>query len=534
MATDTIPAPPAEAPDIFPPAGSRRALKRGRIALADPVLVAGLVVLVAISLLLRIRSIHLYYWVDEGLSVGIASHHFTAIPGLLRQDGSPPLYYLLLHVWMSIFGRGEVTTHVLSLIFALLTVPVAFWAGSSLFDRRVGWFCAILAATVPYLTMYAQETRMYALLALLALIFAWSLLEVFVRRRRGFLPAFVVSLTASMYTHNWALFMAVMSVVAVLVCVWQAPRIERRGLWRDAAIAYGATAILYAPWLPTLAYQSHHTGAPWDLAPVFWNITQGLYWTVGGRGAAIAILLAGGAGLLTASRLGAHQRRVTVAAWSLLLLGIGTLFLAFLYSKITVAWADRYFAVVVAPLILLFGLGLARGGRLAIVALVLCLAFWILDPVPHQLNNKSNVASVVAKLRPHLQAQTVVLSPQPEEVPTIEYYFPAAARYVTPIASRVPDPRIMDWRDALTRFRHANDRAVLRSVLASMTPGQRILLMDPQGEPKVPLWMQLIRRASFDWTSMLEHDHGLVRVGTSYAHLYSAGVAVAGTVYAVR
>ena len=38
---------------------------------------------------------------DEGIAVGISSHSLSAIPGILRYDGSPPLYYLLLHVWMS-------------------------------------------------------------------------------------------------------------------------------------------------------------------------------------------------------------------------------------------------------------------------------------------------------------------------------------------------------------------------------------------------------------------------------------------------
>ena len=43
------------------------------------------------------RRIHARFWIDEGLSVGIASHPLVDIPGVLRQDGSPPLYYLLLN-----------------------------------------------------------------------------------------------------------------------------------------------------------------------------------------------------------------------------------------------------------------------------------------------------------------------------------------------------------------------------------------------------------------------------------------------------
>ena len=42
-------------------------------------------------------------------------------------DGSPPLYYLLLHGWMAIFGETEAATRALSLVFALVAVPVAYW-----------------------------------------------------------------------------------------------------------------------------------------------------------------------------------------------------------------------------------------------------------------------------------------------------------------------------------------------------------------------------------------------------------------------
>ena len=106
-------------------------------ALPVPVRLAfGLAFLTGFSLALRTQAIHARYWIDEGLSVGISSHPFFDVPGLLRQDGSPPLYYLLLHGWMDVFGTDEASTHALSLLFALLMVPAALWAGWSLFGRR--------------------------------------------------------------------------------------------------------------------------------------------------------------------------------------------------------------------------------------------------------------------------------------------------------------------------------------------------------------------------------------------------------------
>ena len=92
-------------------------------------------VLLAASAYMRTRYISVQFWMDEAITTGIASHSLSAIPGLLRHDGSPPLFYFLLHFWMQGFGTSEAATHSLSLLFGLLTIPVGMWAGWSLFGR---------------------------------------------------------------------------------------------------------------------------------------------------------------------------------------------------------------------------------------------------------------------------------------------------------------------------------------------------------------------------------------------------------------
>ena len=52
--------------------------------------------LLAVSLYLRTDSLGESLWMDEGLSIGIAMQPLFDIPGTLRVDGSPPLYYMLL------------------------------------------------------------------------------------------------------------------------------------------------------------------------------------------------------------------------------------------------------------------------------------------------------------------------------------------------------------------------------------------------------------------------------------------------------
>jgi mannosyltransferase len=528
-ARETLPAPP----EVAAPAFAGRTFVRPQTArLWRWGTVGAIAVLLLVSLWLRTRALHVHYWVDEALSVGISSHPLSQLPGLLRQDGSPPLYYVLLHGWIALRGNGEVATHELSLIFALLTIPLAYWAGSSLFDRRAGLIGAVLAAGAPYLTAYGQETRMYALLALLSLLVAASFVHVFVRRNRRYLPLFAVSLAASLYTHNWALFLALMCGLAFLVCVREFPH-ERRALWRDGLLGFGGVFVLYAPWLPTVVYQARHTGAPWDLPPVIWSLSQGLYSLVGGRGAAVALLLAGGSGLLAIRQFPQLGSRLGLAVKVLLVLGVGTLLLAWIYSKITPAWANRYLAVIVGPLILLFALGLARAGRLGLVALALIACFWVLDPVPTSLDSKSNVAHAVAKVRRDIGSNALVLSTQPEQVPTLAYYLPHVSRFGTPLGP-VPDPRVMDWRNALERFRRSSVRSVLAPMLRSLTPGERVVLVVPVLKQTSPAWFKLIDRSNNRWGEALTRDHSLQRIADSAPHLYSSGLPVRVTVYIKR
>ena len=117
-------------------------LGTARLAVSVPKSMLALAFLIGISLALRTQAIHARFWIDEGLSVGISSHPLLDIPGVLREDGSPPLYYLILKLWMSMFGSGEGDTHALSVAFALLIIPVAWVGARALFGDRAAWIAA--------------------------------------------------------------------------------------------------------------------------------------------------------------------------------------------------------------------------------------------------------------------------------------------------------------------------------------------------------------------------------------------------------
>jgi mannosyltransferase len=474
--------------------------------------------LAAAGLALHWRALGAPLWIDEGISIGIASHPLGAIAGVLRQDGSPPLYYVLLHVWMGVFGHGAAATHALSIACVALAVPAGAWAVAAAFGRLAAVLCAALLALSPFVGLYADETRMYALLVLLALLAVGTFLRAFVLGRRRWSAPFGVALAAVMYTHNWGLFFAAAVGAAFALLLAWGP--GRRALLVNGAIGFGLAALLYAPWLPTLAFQAAHTGAPWSHVPSGRSLTRALTRMWSGHLPETLALLVGGGGLYEVARRGDPAQRRAIAALGVI--AAATLLIAWEWSRLSSpAWALRYLVIVLAPLIALVAIGLGRLPVLGIATVALLFALsWHGHPSDRTLERKSDLQRVVATLGPSVPAHALVVSTQPEQVPLLRYALGPGHGYLTPMGA-VADPQVMDWRDALARLRADRGRRLLLSVVRGMGPSGRVLLIQPQfSHPDSP-WTSLVRRRARAWGRMLRRrmrvvarvvpDHGYSR-----------------------
>ncbi len=487
-----------------------RSERRLELRVSDGVLAAvTLLALIALSAYVRTRSISGSFWMDEGLSVGIASHPLRDIPGVLREDGSPPLYYTGLHLWMQAFGRTETAVHWFSLTFSLLTIPAAMWAGWSLWGKRAGFIGAAICALNPFLTSYGEEARMYSLMALLALIATACFLHAFVYRRgRLWVVLFGVFQTLMLYTHNWGIFYGLAAFAALALLWWRSE--ERKRLAIDGLIGFGIAAVLFLPWLPTLLFQSRHTAAPWGRAPRFGAPIQISRDLLGGDRASIVLLLCGGFGLAQVLQSRKEPRdRERLSIYTLIVIPVVTLAIAWILSQITPAWASRYFAVALGPMLLLGALGLARARMLGFAALVVLMLFW-LNPRPFVDGYKSDVRDIGAEAGSQMRAGDLVVVGQPEQTPLAWYYLPGGLRYAD-TAGPVDDPRHMDWVDAMDRYEAAQPREVLPPLLDELQPGQKVLFMRPLTEGvenwSAP-WTQLARRRSAQFGAILQEQAG--------------------------
>ena len=433
---------------------------------------AALGVLVAVSAVVRLEGLRLPLWSDEGISLGIASHPVVDIPAVLRHDGSPPLYYVLLHGWMRWWGSSAASVRTLSLLVALAGVPIAFGVARSLFGRRAGWMAAVLAATSAYLGEHGSEARMYALVAVLGLVAAGALAQAFAFRRRRWLPLFVVSTALLVYTHTWGVFFVVGAAAAVIRCAVAAR--DRRRAWLDAALALAAVAALVSPWVPILVDQAAHTGAPWSRRPAAGAMGVALVSVLGGAWTALVALAA----LAPIARAVRREPRAPghVAVTALALLVGAALAASWLASQVEPAWSARYFGILLGPLVVLVALGLARAGRAGVAGAVAMAVLGVAvtgNPLP-----KGNVEQVAAQLAGVVGPGDVVLSTQMEQVPLLHVELGPDLRYAVP-DGEVGDPRVADWREAFERSQAAQPAAVLAPLVDDLRPGGHVVVVCP-------------------------------------------------------
>ena len=187
----------------------------------------------------------------------------------------------------------------------------------------------------------------------------------------------------------------------------------------------------------------------------------------------MAFALAGGVGFAAVVHRRHDRERMLVLSLATIV-GV-TVVAAWIASQISPAWTTRYFAVVLGPLVLVGARALFRAQRLGLFALVAIVFLWMGFQVK---DNKENANRLAAALTPYVHPGTLVISTHPEQVPVLRYYLGPGLRWANTLGP-VPDSRIFDWRDAVSRLRATPPRQTLDRLVASVPRGQDFIVFTP-------------------------------------------------------
>ena len=200
--------------------------------------------------------------------------------------------------------------------------------------------------------------------------------------------------------------------------------------------------------------------------------------------------------------------RLSPRGRALLVIGglwLATVLVAFAASQVSPAWATRYLAIALPPLLLVIAGGLAHAGRLGLVCALVVAVIWAADGAP---TDKSNVRDIAEEIAPSLQPGDLVVSTQPEQIPVLSYYLPKDLRYAT-LWGPVDDLGVTDWRDGVERLRGTNARADLKPLIDALPRGKRVVLLEPITDDLsrwMAPWTELVRVRSTEWSQYVFND----------------------------
>jgi len=214
-------------------------------------------------------------WWDEGLAAWAARQSLSEIAEWTSSDVHPPLYFWILHYWRLLAGETEFGLRALSVAVGVITVAACYRLGLTVGGRLTGLAAALVVGVSRFDIQWSQEMRMYALAALLAALSLWTAVRLRMRERWADAAAYVLLMTAGLYTLY--LYAAVLTVVNL---AWLAafPRSGRRGrtLFRWVLAQVGVLAFV-APWL---AYALQRMPTWSSASPVSLDTFLRIYWTV--------------------------------------------------------------------------------------------------------------------------------------------------------------------------------------------------------------------------------------------------------------
>lgn len=458
----------------------RRRGGRPRLTAARPFLLA-VVVVAAVALRVYNGSA---LWLDEALSVNIASLPARQVFGALKVDGSPPLYYLLLHFWVDLVGTGGLQVRWLSSVFAVAALPVLYLLGVRLGGRRAGELVVVLAAFNPFLVRYATEARMYSLVVLLTLLVLLAAVRAHDLPSPGRLAGLAIAAGLLSLTHYWALFFLAalwLGIAALSVRGREAPRFRR------LLVGLSCGGVLFLPWVPSFLFQVRHTGTPWAEPPSLGVLIStirewagGSQWPATGVAVVLVLLMAtalrpnradtgGAAG-------GSSRLRPTMPPGALLGCSIGALLLGLAASRLLGAgFAVRYSSAMVGPALLLAAVGGARLRRaLQVAAAGLICVLSLSSAIPLlTATSRTQAAQTAHTIQAQAQPGDLVVYCPDQLGPAVSRLLPASVAQVS--YPTLAAPQRVDWVDYAQRNTAASPQVLARAL--SQRSAGRIFLV---------------------------------------------------------
>jgi len=185
---------------------------------------------------------------DEPFTIFYSQVDFETFFNMLKTENNPPLFFLLIHFWIKLFGISTISTRFLPLIFSTLTVLYVYKIGMKFFSIRVAVISSLLFTFSNFHIFFAHETRVYSLFALLTTVSMYSFLSLIRDKsdRKHFI-ILVLANTLLIYSHFFGFFVLLIQSISVLSI-----KEIRSNIFKKYVLILFITSLLFLPYIKLL------------------------------------------------------------------------------------------------------------------------------------------------------------------------------------------------------------------------------------------------------------------------------------------
>lgn len=299
--------------------------------------IAFLVVLIILGAGLRLYRLNTGLWYDEIVTVlNSVRPPLREIVTHFPSNNDHPLYSVLAHVAVTVFGEEPWALRLPSALFGVATIPLLYCVGTAVTNRLEARAAALILTVSYHHIWFSQNARGYTLLLFCVLLSTFALIRWFDTGRKAFLVLYAVVTALGAYSH---LTMVLVSLSHAVVCGFDwirdggASRV--RAEWRRLSGAFVAAGLLsllfYAPMLRDVSsFFTTQTASTSEVATPVWALVATLRGLQVGFGTLWATAI--GASIFATGSWSYLRQRPTVALLFLLPLPM-TVLLALVMSR---------------------------------------------------------------------------------------------------------------------------------------------------------------------------------------------------------
>lgn len=365
-------------------------------------------------------------WRDEAFSYLLARQNIWQILLSTAKDFSPPLYYLVLHYWMLLFGSSEIAMRSLSLPFFYATIYVIDHFLINILKIKTKWRFAylLLIAINPFLVYYGYEARMYSMSAFFVTLSWYGLLT-------GKKKLHIAASALGLYTH----YFTALALLAQFIYLY----LQRDHRSKIRSLTWAV--ILFAPWIVlTVLFHGSTDGSFWILKPISSIITltpaiiltgfEQSFQTYSATLLALAIL-SYGASLMSLRNVLLKNAQKDTSIYLLLWAFLPALILL-VVSAIKPVFLPRYFifSAVGMTLLLIHSLEQLKP-MLRVVGFVIIIFFLFGYNVTQiTYRKKSDIRTLIHNISKNISANDSVFVENELDFHTVQYYFDSKRVYI--------------------------------------------------------------------------------------------------------